>query len=163
MLGTSLWYVWEWMATGALAAVFILPTWQRSHYSLAFELGWCKRPRRYAKHSTTRFIRKGCLSWECYPESQRNSNKFCRESTSSWAEGVSLFLILCGCGWLLFCRLTMLYLWQDTHKGHLMHPSSHAQLSSLGCSSQESLAHVVKSICLSCQADASPLYDPGFL
>lgn len=62
MLGTSLWYVWEWMATRAVAAVFILPSWQRSHYSLAFELGWCKRPRHYAKPSTIRFIKKAaCL------------------------------------------------------------------------------------------------------
>lgn len=78
-----------------------------------------------------------------------------------------LFLILRDSGRLVFCRQTTLYPWEGNWASTLcVHPGRLSNAHPAPCAtllSQESLAPMVKSICLSCQADASPPYDPGFL
>lgn len=107
--------------------------------------------------NTARFIRKGCLSWERYPGKLQQIlwrvNKFVGWRSDS--------------GWLLLCRLTTLYVWQGNLVCASQRPSDACwqPCTTLlsGLLAPGVPAHVVKSICLSCQADASPQYDPGFL
>lgn len=147
------------MVTRVAAAVFI---WARSRvpcYSLAFELGWCKRLKCYTKHSATRFMRKGCQSWESHPESQGTGNKV--HGLKKWVVPNPPRLWVTG-----FLQADHTVSVGRQLGIYFVHPGRLSNAHPAPCTtllSQRSPAPMVKSICLSCQADASPPYDPGFL